>query len=119
MNENELKPGFVQIPEPTLNSLKKLLFSKNGGVDLTPIIEDVLPVYGDENKEMAAISVGLAFVGIKPDIDKQDRRSDIGELLHFVRYSQVLGMVEVINMDRNGEHSVLSYSQWMELHPIE
>ena len=38
--KQELSKGLVAIPEPTLNALKNLLFSAEGIINVTPIVND-------------------------------------------------------------------------------
>ena len=85
----------VSVPTTTLNALKGLLFSKDGGVDLTAIVSD-LTTADCESADLMAINVGLAFKGLKPEIDKTTRfGSDYKNLIQydFVSYSLILDKV--------------------------
>lgn len=87
----------VSVPTTTLNALKGLLFSKDGGVDLTTIISD-LTTADCESADLMAINVGLAFKGLKPEIDKTTRfGSDYKNLIQydFVSYSLILDKVSI------------------------
>ena len=85
----------INVPVSTLNAIKNLLFSeKEGGVDLSPIVEDLTT--GNENRDLMAINVGLAFKGIKPEVDKTTRYSrDYQSLVEytFVSYSMIRDVV--------------------------
>ena len=84
--------GFVEMPVTTLNCLKSMLFSKEGGTDLTNIINDL---GGDD---LTAINVALIHKGVKPQIDESPRfehnwRKSFFRY-EFVRYSLLLDRVE-------------------------
>lgn len=84
--------GFVEMPVTTLNCLKSMLFSKEGGVDLTNIINDL---GGDD---LSAINVALVHKGVKPQIDESPRFEHSWRKTFFryklVRYSLLLDKVE-------------------------
>lgn len=65
------KKGFVQIPETTLNALKNMLFTNDGGVDLSNIINDL--TLNEETADLMAINIALVHKGIKPQIDTRSR----------------------------------------------
>lgn len=95
------KKGFVQMPAQTLNALKNMLFSNDGGVDLTNIINDLAA--DDEHRDLTAIHVALVHRGINIDIDKATRyehswRNNITKH-EFVGYSLILGFVNVQSYD--------------------
>jgi hypothetical protein len=127
MNAN--KKGFVQMPAQTLNALKNMLFSNEGGVDLTNLINDLTP--NEENRDLTAIHVALVHKGVNIDIDKTTRyehswRNNI--IKHeFVGYSLILGMVKVqsyechidesgdLVVDRKRDHIAhYGFEQWAE-----
>ena len=85
----------VNVPTSTLNAIKSMLFSeKEGGVDLSPIVADL--VVGNMCEDLVAINVGLTFRGIKPDIDKTTRYNrDYQSLMEytFVGYSMIRDIV--------------------------
>lgn len=85
----------INVPVSTLNAIKNLLFSeKEGGVDLSPIINDL--TIGNENADLMAINVGLTFKGIKPEVDTDTRYSnDYRDLVEytFVSYSMIRDVV--------------------------
>ena len=106
--EEQVKKGFVQIPEPTLKALKRLLFSKDGGIDLSPIVNDfAFP----GNEDLTSINVGLVYKGLTPKIDERPRIfSD--EVHEFVGFSLIMGMVKAKNT--KGEICGIPYELWME-----
>ena len=62
--------AMVNVPVATLNCIKSLLFGEEG-VNLSGIVKDIAGV--QENEDLTAINVALAFKGIKPDIDTDPR----------------------------------------------
>ena len=95
MAKNNCRKGFVEVPQMTLNALKGLLFTNEGGVDLSSIINDLKP---NENDELTAINVGLVYRGLTPEIDKSTRYyRDYMTLVkwEFVGVSLILGGVKV------------------------
>lgn len=105
--EETTKKGFVQIPEPTLKALKGLLFSKDGDVDLSPIVNDfAFP----GNEDLTAINVGLVYKGLTPKIDERPRII-CGETCEFVGFSLIMGMVKAKN--KKGELIGVSYEEWI------
>ena len=71
------KSTFVKIQSTTLNALKQMLFSSEGGVDLTPIVKDL--AVGSNSEDLTAINVALAYKGVKPEIDTTPRFDDVWE----------------------------------------
>lgn len=103
------KKGFVQMPAQTLNALKNMLFSNEGGVDLTNLINDLTP--DEENRDLTAIHVALVHKGVNIDIDKATRyehswRNNITKH-EYVGHSLILGMVKVksseCHINENGD----------------
>ena len=117
--------GFVEMPVTTLNCLKSLLSSKEGGVDLTNIINDL---GGDD---LSAINVALIHKGIKPQIDESPRFEHSWRKTFFryelVRYSLLLDKVEYtqtrceLDVEGNiveGEKvnsSAMPYTKWVAM----
>ena len=63
---------LVSVPRVTLQALKKLLFNQDGeGVNLTPIVQDL--VTGDTDEDLMALNVGLVFKGLVPEVDTTSR----------------------------------------------
>lgn len=85
--------AYTNIPNITLNALKQLLFTQEGGTDLSNIIADL---GGDD---LTAINVGLVHKGIAPKIDEQSRyEKNYGTRFFrydFVRCSLIRNKVEV------------------------
>ena len=123
------KKGFVQMPAQTLNALKNMLFSNEGGVDLSNIINDLTP--DEEHRDLTAIHVALVHKGASIDIDKATRyehswRNNITKH-EYVGHSLILGMVKVqsydCHIDENGDLVVdrkrdhiahYGFDQWAE-----
>ena len=61
----------VAVPVATLNCIRSLLFNSEDGVNLSGIVKDIAGV--QENEDLTAINVALAFKGIKPEIDSRPR----------------------------------------------
>lgn len=59
----------VLVNKSTLSAIKQMLFGKTG-TNLATIVEDVTL---DDNDDLAAINVALAFQGFKPEVDKTPR----------------------------------------------
>lgn len=105
--EEQVKKGFVQIPEPTLKALKGLLYNSKDGVDLSPITKDIsFP----GNEDITAINVGLVYKGLTPEIDTCPHIF-AGEVLEFVGFSLIMGMVKTKNS--KGEFVGFSYEEWI------
>ena len=93
--KQKLSKGLVAVPEPTLNALKNLLFSAEGMIDVSPIVNDL--AISESNKDILAINVALVMKDIKPEIGKFRYKKDgnlfiTWELLHF---SLIMGIVTV------------------------
>lgn len=84
------------VPNSTLNAIKNLLFTNNGDVDLSPIINDLST---SQNKDLTAINIALVYKGAKIDISTETRYrkdySDIYEEFAYLSHSIILGVVEV------------------------
>lgn len=87
--------SFVNIPTSTLNAIKSLLFSeKEGGVDLSPIVEDLS--VGNDCPDLVAVNVALTFRGLKPEIDTNTRYGrDYQSIVEykFISYSLIRDIV--------------------------
>ena len=80
---------------PTFNALKNLLFSADGTVDVSPIVDDL--AVSEDYKDLLAINVALVMKGIKPEIGKFRYKKE-GNLLitwELVHYSLISGIVTV------------------------
>lgn len=123
------KKGFVQMPAQTLNALKNMLFSNEGGVDLSNLINDLAP--SEEQRDLTAIHVALVHKGVNIDIDKATRyehswKNNITKH-EYVGHSLILGIVKVqsydCHIDENGDLAVdrkrdgiscYGFDQWAE-----
>ena len=93
--KQELSKGLVAIPEPTLNALKNLLFSAEGIINVSPIVNDL--AISENCKDMLAINIALVMKGIKPDIGKFRFKKE-GNLLitwELTHFSLINGIVTV------------------------
>lgn len=126
----ESKKGFVQMPVQTLNALRNMLFSNEGGVDLSNLINDLAP--NEEQRDLTAINVALVHKGVNIDIDKATRYehrwgNKITKYV-YVGYSLILGLVKTeqydCHIDENGDLvvdskrdgiSAYGFDQWAEL----
>ena len=93
--KQELSKGLVAIPEPTLNALKNLLFSTEGIINVSPIVNDL--AISENCKDMLAINIALVMKGIKPDIGKFRFKKE-GSLLitwELTHFSLISGIVTV------------------------
>lgn len=123
------KKGFVQMPAQTLNALKNMLFSNEGGVDLTNLINDLTP--DEEYRDLTAIHVALVHKGVNIDINKATRYEHSWNNRitkhEYVGHSLILGMVKVqsyechidengdLVVDRKRDHIVhYGFEQWAE-----
>jgi hypothetical protein len=103
------KKGFVQMPTQTLNALKNMLFTNEGGVDLSNLINDLAP--NEENRDLTAIHVALVHKGVNIDIDKATRYEHSWNNRitrhEYVGHSLILGLVKVqsydCHIDKNGD----------------
>lgn len=131
----EIRKGFVEIPQTTLSALKSLLFDKDGEIVLSTLINDLSP--NAEMRDLVAINVGLAFKGLKPNIDGRTRfSSDYRSLVkyEFISYSLILGVVNVkkttaslpyskdselttedLGNWTNESFATIGYSEWLEM----
>lgn len=124
------KKGFVEMPIQTLNAVRKMLFSNEGGVDLTAIVNDITA--SDEYRDLTAINVALAYKGVEIDIDKRPRFEYDWKNRYtrydYVGYSLILEFVKVrrtvVEVSENGEENVVStydhteckdFTQWAEM----
>lgn len=94
----QVKRGFVEIPQTTLNALKNMLFAQDeNGVDLSGIINDLTPT--EEHRDLTAINVALTYQGVRVQIDERPHYAHEWKR-EFVRYnycgySLILGVVKV------------------------
>lgn len=90
------KKGFVQIPTQTLNALKNMLFSNEGGIDFSNLINDLTP--NEEHRDLTAIHIALVHKGVQIDIDQSARyEHNWGNKVTkyvYVGYSLILGSVK-------------------------
>lgn len=125
------KRTMVAVPKATLSALKSLLYSPEGGVDLSTIVADLSIDKGGE--DLAAINVGLAYKGIKPEVDQETRYGwgyyNFEEYI-FEHYSLILDQVryKVVHYAFDGKTNsidtnkpeemgcrVCTYSDWEEM----
>ena len=126
--KQELSKGLVAVPEPTLNALKNLLFSAEGTIDISPIVNDL--TVSENCRDILAINVALVMRGMKPEIGKFRYKKE-GRLLitwELVHYSLISGVVtvKVSAMKYNSETKTftdyevfpkennIDYSEWAE-----
>ena len=126
--KQELSKGLVAVPEPTLNALKNLLFSAEGTIDISPIVNDL--TVSENCRDILAINVALVMRGMKPEIGKFRYKKE-GRLLitwELVHYSLISGVVtvKVSAMKYNSETKTftdyevfpkennIDYSEWVE-----
>ena len=126
--KQELSKGLVAIPEPTLNALKNLLFSAEGIINVTPIVNDL--AISENCKDMLAINIALVMKGIKPDIGKFRFKKEgslliTWELTHFSLISGVVtvrvsarkydsGTKTFTDYDIFPKENNIDYSEWAE-----
>ena len=126
--KQELSKGLVAIPEPTLNALKNLLFSAEGIINITPIVNDL--AISENCKDMLAINIALVMKGIKPDIGKFRFKKEgslliTWELTHFSLISGVVtvrvsarkydsGTKTFTDYDIFPKENNIDYSEWAE-----
>lgn len=130
MKANNNKTGFVQIPNQTLNALKNMLFSNEGGIDFTNLINDLAP--NEEQRDLTAIHIALVHKGVQIDIDKapryEHRWSNKVTKYVYAGYSLILGLVKTeqydCHIDENGDIVVdgkrggishYGFDQWAEM----
>ena len=126
--KQELSKGLVAIPEPTLNALKNLLFSTEGIINVSPIVNDL--AISENCKDMLAINIALVMKGIKPDIGKFRFKKE-GSLLitwELTHFSLISGIVTVsvsakkydsgtktfTDYDIFPKENNIDYSEWTE-----
>ena len=126
----QTKKGFVEMPVQTLNAVRKMLFSNEGGVDLSAIVNDLTA--SEEYRDLTAINVALVYKGVEIDINKQPRYEYDWKNRYtrydYVGYSLILGFVKVrrtvIEVAENGEENVVSvydhteckdFDQWEQM----
>ena len=126
--KQELSKGLVAIPEPTLNALKNLLFSAEGMINISPIVNDL--AISENCKDMLAINIALVMKGIKPDIGKFRFKKEgslliTWELTHFSLISGVVtvrvsarkydfGTKTFTDYDIFPKENNIDYSEWAE-----
>lgn len=96
------KPASVTISSATAEAICKLLYSENGGVDMSPIVEDL------GGTVVHKLNVGLLMKGLKPKADTRMRmyhRNDSGYRCVFVNYSFLLDRVDYDIHCRRGDGS--------------
>lgn len=84
-------PATVVISNATAEAICDLLYSENGGVDMSPIIDDL------GGTIVHKLNVGLLMKGLKPEADTRMRmrhHSDSRYRLAFVNYSFLLDKVD-------------------------
>ena len=126
--KQELSKGLVAIPEPTLNALKNLLFSAEGMINISPIVNDL--AISENCKDMLAINIALVIKGMKPDIGKFRFKKEgslliTWELTHFSLISGVVtvrvsakkydsGTKTFTDYDIFPKENNIDYSEWAE-----
>ena len=126
--KQELSKGLVAIPEPTLNALKNLLFSAEGIINVSPIVDDL--AISENCIDILAINIALIMKGMKPDIGKFRFKKE-GSLLitwELTHFSLISGVVTVkvsamkydsgtkifTNYDIFPKENNIDYSEWAE-----
>lgn len=126
--KQELSKGLVAIPEPTLNALKNLLFSAEGTIDVSPIVDDL--AISEDCKDILAINIALVMKGMKPGIGKFRFKKE-GSLLitwELTHFSLISGIVTVrisakqyhsetktfTDYDIFPKENNIDYSEWAE-----
>lgn len=95
-------PASVLISSATAEAICKLLYSENGGVDMSPIVEDL------GGTIVHKLNVGLLMKGLKPEVDTRMRvyyRDDSGYRCVFVNYSLLLDRVNYVIQRRCSDGS--------------
>ena len=121
----QTRKGFVEIPTTTLNALKNMLFSNDGGVDLSAIVNDLAA--SEEHRDLTAINVALAYKGVQIEIDKRPHYSydwrNRYNRFEYIGYSLILGIIKVkrtlIEVAENGEEKVVSTSDNVECYGFD
>ena len=126
--KQELSKGLVAIPEPTLNALKNLLFSAEGIINVSPIVDDL--AISKNCRDILAINIALVIKGMKPDIGKFRFKKE-GSLLitwELTHFSLINGVVTVrvsakkydsgtktfTDYDIFPKENNIDYSEWAE-----
>ena len=126
--KQELSKGLVAIPEPTLNALKNLLFSAEGIINVSPIVDDL--AISKNCRDILAINIALVIKGMKPDIGKFRFKKEgnlliTWELTHFSLISGVVtvrvsakkydsGTKTFTDYDIFPKENNIDYSEWAE-----
>ena len=126
--KQELSKGLVAIPEPTLNALKNLLFSAEGTINVSPIVDDL--AISKNCRDILAINIALVIKGMKPDIGKFRFKKEgnlliTWELTHFSLISGVVtvrisakkydsGTKTFTDYDIFPKENNIDYSEWAE-----
>ena len=126
--------NLVEISAATLSAIKSMLFTNDGGVDLSPIVTDL--TIGDDNRDLTAINTALVFRGAVPEIDKATRfGQDYKSLVQytFISYSLIRDRVTahrrkisefdeakngMFSKDDEGYKVTFSLGEWLEK-PVE
>lgn len=117
------------MPVQTLNALKNMLFTNEGGVDLSAIVNDL--VANEDHKDLMAINVALTYKGVQIEMDKRPHFSYDWKNRYYrydyIGYSLILGVVKVrktlMEVTENGENVVSTFDhiecygfdQWQEM----
>ena len=126
--KQELSKGLVAIPEPTLNALKNLLFSAEGIINVTPIVDDL--AISENCGDILAINIALVMKGMKPNIGKFRFKKE-GNLLitwELTHFSLINGIVTIrisakkynsetktfTDYDIFPKENNIDYSEWAE-----
>ena len=122
-----MKESMISVPTGTMQAIKDLLYVKEGGVDLSNILDDLS--MGRENL-LLSINLALAFKGKTPKLD-QTIRYESGyksySSYECPSYSLILNQVTCskIYWKRNDEgqwvaqetndNYLMSYEEWLQL----
>ena len=110
-------PATVTISTATAEAICGLLYSEKGGIDMSPIIDDL------GGSIIHKLNVGLLMKGLKPKVDTRMRmrhHNDSRYRLVFVNYSFLLDKVDYDIQyrhdngiwDENWSNGVCSLSEW-------
>lgn len=110
-------PATVTISNATAEAICALLYLENGGVDMSPIIDDL------GGTIVHKLNVGLLMKGLKPKVDTRMRmrhHNDSRYRFVFVNYSFLLDKVDYDIQyrrdngiwDENWSKGVCSLSEW-------
>lgn len=111
MKKNNIKT--YEIEETILKSINKLLFVKSGGVDLSPIIDDLS--FG-EDKVIAQLKVGLLMNGLKeqgslPKVIFNYRYNKVADIYINEGYSMLTGKYSFTVCTCNLENKSLTFKE--------